>query len=1443
MEIAIVGIGCRFPGGADSPSAFWKLLCDGVDAVTELPAARFDLNELFDADPAAPGKIYTRWGGLLDQIDAFDADFFGIAPREARRMDPQQRLLLEVVWEALEEGGQAADQLTGTNTGVFVGISTHDYVDVQVLPHNRHRIDAHVNAGTAACIAANRVSYLLDLHGPSFTVDTACSSSLTAVHLACRSLVARECDLAIAGGVGVLLAPEVTMGFCKASMLSPNGRCRAFDAGADGYVRSEGAGAIILKPLAQARSHGDPIHAVIRGSAINQDGRTTGLSLPSAAAQAQMLRQAVRDAGVAPAQIQYVEAHGTGTPVGDPVEAEAIGRVLSQGRADHAHCLLGSVKTNLGHLEAAAGMAGLIKAALAVEHRQIPPNLHFSEPNPAIPFDELALRVPTQLEPWPATHGRARAGVNSFGFGGANAHVVLEEPPAPTEAPRIVEDQRAHVLTVSAHGPEALRELARRYRAHLDAASEVSLHDLCYSAAVRRSHHAERLALVAHSREEVIDSLGAFLDGDTRTAFTVGHALKGDAPQVAFVFPGMGPQWWGMGRQLLEAEPVFRATLEEVDTLLQPLAGWSLFAELSRDEESSRVGEAEIAHVANFAVQFALAALWRSWGIVPDAVVGHSSGEMAAACVSGALTLPDAVMLAFHRGRLQQRTTGTGRMLAAAISPEDAGRVIMGHEHTVSLAAVNAPGSVTLSGTEEVLERIAETLTAQQRFARFLPVQVPYHGPQMEAIRNEFLGELHALRPKPADIPLVSAATGEWIDGENLDAAYWWRSVRHPVLFAAATERLVEADCELFVEVGPHPVLASAISECIAERGAAATVLPSLRREEDERRVMLQTLASLHVRGRSVDWTGLYPTGACVALPPYPWQRERHWYDSGEEPTPRPARLAGVDSGHPLLGRRLPSAQPTWEVSLDARESGYLDAHVVHGTVLFPGAGYLEMAVAAGRELWGEVPVRLEDVQFRKLLFLNQSGPDVVQLHYQPRDSGVEIHGNSTDDSTAWSLHTSARLAPQATTEAAPPDLQALRERCVTPFQVEEHYGFLEQRSYRFGEAFRTLQEIRLGPDGALARIAFPPGVDLPVEHYRIHPALLDGTIQLFGVLGTRAAAETQTDAAFFPVSIRRLTFHHSPGAHFWAHVVIRHGNEARVDDMEGDAWLIDDSGAVAVSLEGLRLRVLEEDQPSGETGTDDWLYELRWEEIPLRDAGTGRAPRLRPAADIGAAVAANSAPPEDTQDVARYLDTVEPWVDRVTRGFTLGALDTMGWVPERDLGLPADTVADSLGVVPRHRRLFAALLALLRDPEREGRDTVQAVPRDHATLHGLLDELITAAPQYGAEAELLRRGGGHLTAILRGEMDAREVLLTEQSLELLARFYTTSPPCRTYHQLLAEAVAVAVERTDDAAPLRILEIGAGTGAATASILPLLPASTEYTFTDVSPHFLEEART
>src|SRR6201996_2276787 len=655
--IAIIGIGCRFPG-ADGPAAFWRLLRDGVDAIAEIPSDRWNVD--------ASGPATTRWGGFLDQVDQFDPQFFGISPREAARMDPQQRLLLEVAWEALEDAGQVPEQLAGSRTGAFIGVSTYDYGHFQ-LGHPDH-IDAYTGTGSALSIAANRLSYFFDFRGPSMAIDTACSSSLVAVHLACRSLRDGECTLALVGGANVILSPALGINFGNAGVMAADGRCKTFDARADGYVRGEGAGIVVLKPLSRALADADPIYAVIRGSATNQDGRTNGLMAPSRGSQEAVLAEAYRRADLSPCAVDYVEAHGTGTSLGDAIEAQALGTIVAEGRAPESRCLVGSVKTNIGHLEAAAGVAGLIKVALALRHRAIPPSLNFVEPNPLIPFDSLPLDVAQTLTPWPENGSRAAAGVSSFGFGGANAHIVLTEAPQgrvahPTDP---TAEDRAALLPLSARSPEALAALAGRYELALAAGFPVA--DLCYTAGARRSHHDHRLAVVGDTPAELSEPPAAYRQGATRRGLSAGHCRPGQQPGVVFLFSGQGSQWYGMGQRLHAEEPVFRDALASCDRAIRPYLDASVAAELLTDQNHSRLSDIGVVQPAIFAVQVALAGLWRSWGVEPEVVVGHSLGEVAAAHVAGALSLEDAAQVICGRARLLRRANGNGAMLAAELS-------------------------------------------------------------------------------------------------------------------------------------------------------------------------------------------------------------------------------------------------------------------------------------------------------------------------------------------------------------------------------------------------------------------------------------------------------------------------------------------------------------------------------------------------------------------------------------------------------------------------------------------------------------------------------------------------------------------------------------------------------------------------------------------------------
>jgi acyl transferase domain-containing protein/thioesterase domain-containing protein/SAM-dependent methyltransferase/acyl carrier protein len=874
----VIGIGCRFPG-ADGPDAFWRLLRNGVNAITEVPGQRWDADELYDPRPSTPGKMNTRWGGFLSDVDRFDAAFFRISPREARRVDPQQRLLLEVAWEALEDAGQVAEQLAGSATGVFVGISNDDYARLQLS--DLALDDAYAGTGSALSIAANRLSYWFDLRGPSLAVDTACSSSLVAVHLACRSLRGGECSLALAGGVNLILTPALTVNFTKAGFMAPDGLCKAFDSRADGYVRGEGAGVVVLKPLAVAIEDGDPIYAVIRGSAVNQDGRTNGLTAPNRWAQEAVLRSAYANAGVAPAEVTLIEAHGTGTALGDPIEAGALGAVLAEDRAPDRLCSLGSVKTNIGHLEAAAGIAGLIKVALALQHRELPPTLHFEKPNPLIPFADLPLRVQTTLAPW---QGPLRAGVSAFGFGGTNAHVVLEGPPETPAAANATAGP--FLLPLSAQSPSALRMLAEAWAGHLRELDPPAVADLCYTAAVRRSHHDVRLAVQGASGAELADLLAAFCRGEGPRGLSTGTRSRGREPEVVFVFPGQGAQWLHMGRRLLDQQPIFRASLERTEAALRAHVEWSLLEELTSGA-TSHLECVDVVQPVLFAIQVALAELWRSWGVEPDAVVGQSMGEVAAAHVAGALSLEDAAKIICLRSRLMRSVSGRGGMAAVELSFEQARTSLAGYEDRLEVAVSNSPTSSVLSGDSGALAEVVATLEANNVLVRSVKVDVAAHSPHMTPLREELLDILRDIRPAAPSIPLYSTVTGELAG--SLDAAYWVRNLRDPVLFSAAVQQLVSDGHRHFLEISPHPILLGSIQQGLDHAGKTGVVLASLRREEDEQSVLLGSLGELYCRGHAPDWDSLYESGRCVRLPfSYPWQRERFWLDELALPAPQP---------------------------------------------------------------------------------------------------------------------------------------------------------------------------------------------------------------------------------------------------------------------------------------------------------------------------------------------------------------------------------------------------------------------------------------------------------------------------------------------------------------------------------------------------------------------------
>jgi acyl transferase domain-containing protein/acyl-CoA synthetase (AMP-forming)/AMP-acid ligase II/acyl carrier protein len=903
--IAIIGLGCRFPG-ADDPKAFWKLVHDGVDAISEVPARRWKIGEFYDPDPMVPGKINTRWGGFLGQVDGFDPDFFRISRREAARMDPQQRLLLEVAWEALQDAGQPTEQLEGSPVGVFIGISTNEYGWLQLSDPSR--IDAHWGTGNSWSIAANRISYVFNFRGPSVALDTACSSSLAAVHMACQSLLSGESSLALAGGVSLILSPAFTINFTKAGAMAPDGRCKAFDARANGYVRGEGAGIVILKRLSDALNDGDPVYAVILGSALNNDGRSNGLMAPSREAQEAVLTEAYRRAGVSPARVQYVEAHGSGTALGDPIEARAIGAVVSPGRSKAEPCAIGSVKTNIGHLEAAAGIAGLIKVALSLKHQLIPPSLHFESANPLIPFDQLGLRVQQKLTPWSVGDAQPLAGVSSFGFGGANAHLVLQAHQDPREA-ALTETPIMHLLPLSAHSSTALSALATSYASLLDddTKENLSLADLCYSAALRRDHHAYRVAVSGRTRDELIQRLLSVVRDGLPAAFASPVPADGQ-PGTVFVFSGQGSQWIGMGKDLFEREPLFRESIESCERAFSRYVEWSLIEVLTGVNQSAQLDRLDIIQPAIFAIQVSLAALWRSWGVEPSAIVGQSMGEIAAACVAGALSLDDASLVICHRSRLLTQISGKGQMAAVELSLEESKRMLVGYEDRVSVAVSNGPTSTVLSGEPNAIGEIVEQLRNRDIFCRPVNVDFASHSPQVDPIRDQLLHGLESLQPRRSTVPVYSTVTGELAGDDEFNAEYWWRNLREPVLFSTVVEGLLNRDHHVFLEISPNPILLNAIQQMAHHLNRGVTLLPSLRRDEEARVVMLASLAAFYTFGSPIRWSALYPDGGrCVPLPSYPWQREHCWLDIPSEETGSSTETTR-DGGELLPYHRVSSA-------------------------------------------------------------------------------------------------------------------------------------------------------------------------------------------------------------------------------------------------------------------------------------------------------------------------------------------------------------------------------------------------------------------------------------------------------------------------------------------------------------------------------------------------------
>ncbi|MFE2110470.1 beta-ketoacyl synthase N-terminal-like domain-containing protein, partial [Kitasatospora sp. NPDC059463] len=1225
--VVIVGMGCRFPGGVASPEDLWELVTAGGDAIGDFPGDRgWDVAGLFDPDPEASGRSYVRRGGFLSGVADFDAEFFGISPREALAMDPQQRLLLEASWEAVERAGIDPGSLRGSRTGIFAGVIDNDYGSR--LDRVPEEVEGYVGYGSASSIASGRVAYALGLEGPAVSIDTACSSSLVALHLAAGALRSGECDLALAGGVTVMSTPEFFVEFSRQRGLSPDGRCKAFSEAADGMGAGEGVGLVLLERLSDARRHGHRVLAVVRGSAVNQDGASNGLSAPNGPAQQRVIRAALANAGLSTADVDVVEAHGTGTTLGDPIEAQALLATYGQDRPAERPLRLGSVKSNIGHAQAAAGVAGVIKMVLALRHGVLPRTLHVDAPSSHVDWSEGAVELLTEAAEWPETGRPRRAAVSSFGISGTNAHVVLEaaseaEPPAaPEPAGGVVP------WVVSARSGAALREQVERLREWAVAHPGVDPVDVGRSLVTGRAVFEHRAVVAGRALPELVDRLGEW---GTESLPVAGRT---EEPGAVFVFPGQGSQWAGMAAELLDTSAVFSAAVEECAGVMDPLTDWSLL-EVLRDGSGALLERVDVVQPVLFAVMVGLARWWESCGIRPAAVIGHSQGEIAAAHVAGLLSLEDAVRVVVRRSQALRGVTGGG-MLSVGVGAERAAELVADDER-LSLAAVNGPSSVVLSGDVEALAAVVERCEREGIRARWIPVDYASHSAYMDAVRDEVVELSSSVSPLAGRVAMYSTVTGEVVDEpERLAGSYWFDNLRGTVRLDAAVEAAVAAGHTTFVECSPHPGLVVPVADQL-EDVPGAVVLETLRRHEGGPDRLVTALSAAFVAGLPVDWTTLLPAGRHVDLPTYAFQHRRYWLDQGVR-AGDPAGLGLASAGHPLLGAAVSSAHDgtvLFTGRLSAAAHPWLADHVVLGTAIVPGTLFVELAAWAGREVGSptveeltlHTPLVLPDAEALRIQVVvgapDGTGARAVGIHSRPEHAPAD---------QPWTRHAEGTLLEGADADDADPAWASWPPTGAAPLDVDDFYERLALSGVDYGPAFRGLRAAwRLGDD-LFAEVGLPAEHEREAAGFAVHPALLDAGIQTL-----RAGADEDEDVrvAFSWHGVR-----FSGNGPVGLRVRLTPGGEGAVSMRVADA-----AGRPVAVVESLTVRPVSAEQLRAAGGPQrDALLRLTWSAWDADAPGRAVPGRL---AVLGAA---------DTPDTPDVLDTLDGF-DPEARYATVAAL------------------------------------------------------------------------------------------------------------------------------------------------------------------------------------------
>jgi acyl transferase domain-containing protein/acyl carrier protein/SAM-dependent methyltransferase len=1394
--IAVIGMACRFPGGASDPESFYQLLRDGLDGICTVPGDRWDVDAWYAPDAGTPGRIQTRFGGFVPGCEQFDAAFFDISPREAESLDPQQRMLLEVSWEAMERAGLAPLDHFDTRTGVFVGISGSDYLR-HISQDDASRIDAYMGTGNAHSSASGRLSYFFGFKGPCVSLDTACSSSLVAIHAACQSLRSGESELALAGGVNHLLMPDMSINFSRAQMLAPDGRCKSFDARANGYVRAEGCGIVVLKRLSAALTAGDRVLAVIRGSAVNQDGRSSGLTVPNGPAQQMVIRDALRNAGIEPSQVGYVETHGTGTALGDPIEADALGGVFgAHGR--ERPLWISSVKSNIGHLESAAGIASLIKTIQCLRHRELPKTLHFTQPNPHIAWDSLPLRVVTELTAWQTAQASRVAGVSSFSFSGSNAHVVVEEfvPAASQAPPQLRRPREWQGLAISARTENALRDLARRYADRLHGVTDHELPDLCATAALSRSHFEYRRMFVDKSAAAITTALEAFAAG--------GPVASSEKRKIGFLFTGQGSQYPNMGRGLYESEPVFRETVQRLCTFLDKEFGIALLPLLYPEQQppsgtASALDDTGYTQPALFVIEFALAELWKSWGVEPDAVAGHSVGEYVAAAVAGVFSAEDGLRLIAERARLLSRLPAGGGMLAVFTTRAIVEAAIAGHGDVVSIAAVNGGEHVVIAGSLVALSAIDAALQAKRIRTRALNVSHAFHSPLTDPTLDAFRRVARSVEFAEPYLTFVSALTGRVATTEVCDPEYWVRHIRRPVLFHDALEALDAIDCRTLVEVGPQAILSGLVEAGNSERQCVC--LPSLRRNRDDQRQMLETLGALYEHGVAVTWPAYYKdrVRGKVDLPTYPFERKRHWF------TPSASRRSAA-SPDVRLERRF---------DID----GVVAGHRVFGEAIVPAAAFLEMALAVAGD---EQPHVVEQFVIHRAMAITTASAKQVQI-VSLGNNRYEIRGRDSGDADAASIpYATMQVAPMVA--AAAPDGENIADAPAAfarETTARAFYAQCRRRGFDYGPAFQLIDRLWTRDGAALAQIQRSPasaGLDI---------CTLDACFQvILSLLPPSDARQT-----WLPIGVQRLHVLRAAPERFWCRAEIASVSEA---ELSANLRLLDDSGNTFAIIDGLVARQASRDEiAAGGFDLDACLYRPVWRSAALLDAASA-ARLMPPPAEMARAIRHELVDSSKALDLERCGEGLRA-LNILTADYIVAAFRKLGC----ELSEGERVTASGVKAIARHRMFVDRLMDVLASAgilRRDGDSWVVArsiETRDASTANAALQGRY---PEIATELQLADRCGGALADVLTGAREPITELLfpVNESVTAASLFRDARGS-----QVLNRAIAAAMDLRSTALPphrgLRILEVGAGMDGTIATLVPRLdPARTEYHLADVS---------